>query len=91
MTNNILGNLPDEYWNRTPDNMDDETTHPYVGKNVKVTTDKYYKYYNKIFTVTRAYDSKRGVCVRIDFHDRYNTTLTLMPDEYQLRHIRTIN
>lgn len=64
------------------DYSDEEKTHPYVGKKIRVKgsdTDLN----GRVFTVTRAFDDSRGTSVRVDFNDGHQT-LTLSPDQYKL-------
>lgn len=63
--------------------FEDEKKHPYVGKRFRYLKRGSGAIYGKVFTVTRAYDTRDGVVVRHDSEDG-QYTITAKPDEYRL-------
>ena len=63
--------------------IEDEKTHPYVGKKFQYFGKDSGSNYGKTFTVTRAYDTQDGVTVRYDSEDGHQT-ITAKPSEYKL-------
>lgn len=83
LDNDLLQNLPDDYWNKTFDNDTSEWTHSYVGRKIIITNPAYDSLYNTEQTIIRAYERSDGVYIRCQ-HCKTGT-ITLKPNEYRLR------
>ena len=72
----LLNILPDVYWNKSKGTAEDEYSHPYVGKKVRIRNNP------KTYIVTRAYDTADGTNIRIDLEN--GSTITVKPEDYKL-------